>query len=454
VKIGRYLWIGLGAALAVGAGYAQLNSTTPPAGFGLSSSPKSVQRAGAAFAQVYAALNQIYLYKVSPTKLWEGAIQGMLSVAGSPFNYYFPPHLNSVLNQNENGKFYGIGVGIQAANPNGTGAVISVVYKGYPAIRAGLRAGDQVVSVDGKPVAKLNLDQIVALIRGPKGTLVHLVVKRGETLYHFAIPRAKVTIAAVQSTILPGKIGYIALDTFDNVRVPHQMARAIADMNRHHIHKLILDLRDNPGGLLCVGIDVANDFLTKGVIVQLKNRQGKVSPAYGCPNNGFATSTGLKYRGKLVVLVNHNTVSAAEIVTGALKDNHRATIVGEKTFGKGVAQDVLPLADGGTAEIVAQEWLRPNGSNIQGRGINPNVVVPDTRYPNPVTVSGAGAKPGSQVTVTVNGKTLTLSANAKGKFSYTAPVPQLPQSSVQSQALVNPKTDAELAKAIQILGGE
>ncbi len=402
-------------------------------------------KTGQAFLQALNDLNQDYLKPVDRDKLLQGAIKGMAGSLNDKFVYYFPPEDAGMQDQDLKGEFFGIGALIGAAGEGGAGAEIEGVYKGQPASRAGLQAGDKILKVNGEDVSQLNFQKVVGKIRGPKGTVVKLDMARGNSTYTATITRSPITIVSVETATLPGNVGYLALNTFANEKVFQQFSDAVDAFEKKGVNKLVLDLRDNGGGLLNAGIFVADKFLQQGTIVSLRSRDQAPQVV------GSAKKEAGDYTGKLVVLINKNSASASEIVSGALQDYNRATIVGETSFGKGVAQSIDKLPDGSQLWIVSNEWLTPKGRGIQDKGITPDVKVADTRYPTPVSLSGLGLKPGQKVSVNLGGRTLNLTADQDGKLNFTETPKRQPISGVQGEATVNPKNDAELAKALDIL---
>jgi carboxyl-terminal processing protease len=400
---------------------------------------------GKTLLQVIGDLNQYYLYPVDQEKLLRGAINGAIGSLNDEFTYYSEPANNAVDQQNLSGEFYGIGVTLVASNADGTGGKIDNVYKNGAAAANGVQIGDVFVKIGDKDVLTSKLDEIVRLVRGTKGTFVNVTFARDGKTYNVKMERQPVVIVSVEETILPGNIGYIALNTFYNEKASDQFAAAVADMKKKNVTKLILDLRDNGGGLLSAGVDVADQFLQTGNIVSLRERSGKTT-VYG-----KAAKRNSDYTGKLIVLVNKNSASASEVVSGALQDEKRATIVGEQTFGKGVAQIPITTVDGGKVAIVNSAWLTPLGREIHKKGITPDVVVKDTRYVTPLNFSGGGIAAGSKLTITVAGKPVTVTADKDGKFTYTGEVKRPSRSTVQGEAVVDTQNDAQLKKALELL---
>ena len=409
---------------------------------------------GRAAIETFQIIKEHYLKKLTPEeekRVLEGAIRGQVDALNDPFTHYSPPRQTKIRNEDVQGEFYGIGVVIQAARPDGTGAKIIAVFRGGPAFRAGLKAGDEIVEVDGEDVTQLDLYDIVAKIRGPKGTVVEIGVRRkgSRAILRFKIPREKIEIVSVSKAMLPDDVGYVAIETFLNVKVIDQLRQAIAELKEQGAKKLVLDLRDNGGGLLDQGCQVANAFLDHGVIVYTRSRD--VTRPY-CE----ATPETL-WDGPMVVLVNGNSASASEIVAGAMQDYERAPVVGEKTFGKGVGQNVFTLSNGGELTLVTFEWLTPKRRAIHETGVTPDIEVKDTRFPEPLAFEGIGAPPGSEVELVVRDKegrvikTLKTTADEEGRFSMSEEVPPRKISEVPGDALIDLENDAILQKALELL---
>ena len=437
MKRRAWFMVGLGALLALV--YAQLPR---PQAETFLQNPN-----GQALLEVYQRIQQDYLEPLSKEKLdklLEGAIGGMVQALEDPFTSYSPPQRSTLRQEDLRGEFFGIGATLSAANPDGTGARIEGVMKGLPAQRAGLRAGDVILEVDGEDVTKLPLLDIVAKIRGREGTKVTLKVRREgvPAPLVFELVRERVEIISV-STAKVGDVGYVALETFANFKVEDQLKRAIEELKAQGVKKLIFDLRDNGGGLLDQGCAVASAFLKEGPIVYTRTKN---LTRVWCEATGQTL-----WDGPMVVLVNGNSASASEIVAGALQDYGRAKVIGEKTFGKGVGQTPYTLATGGELTLVTFEWLTPKRRSINKEGITPDIVVKDTRFPTPFSLQGAGAPPGAEIAVTLNGKTVKVKADAEGKFSYAEPQRQRPLPEDRGQAVLDLENDAILKRALEEL---
>jgi len=398
---------------------------------------------GRALIQAFGALKTGYLQDVNDQTLIQGAIHGMMSSLNDPFTSYIEPKAAAFDNQQMTGQYEGIGAVLTAHNrQSGKGVEILTVYKGGPADKAGIQRGDIFLDVDGVDVSDKTSSDVADLVRGPKGTTVHLTMRRPgqDQPLEFAVQRSTIKVIDVSSTMLPDKVGYVALSSFNNQKLNDQLKQQVELLKQQGATSLILDLRDNPGGLLTEAIDVSDDFLAHGDIVFQRARGVTQRLASADPQQIFT--------GPMVVLVNHNSASASEIVSAALKDNHRAEVVGEQTFGKGVAQSVVSLSDGGQLRYVSFEWLTPDRTNIQKKGITPDIYAKDTRYPNTISIDGRGADPGQEVSIVVGGKTVgTTTAGSDGTFQFVTLGPKPEISGVQGQAVVDLSTDHALKVA-------
>ena len=398
--------------------------------------------AGRAFLQTFGALKSNYLNDVDDTVLIEGAIKGMLESLEDPYTNYATPDQASREVQDRTGSFEGIGAVLQPRNrADNTVVEIVNVYRGGPASLAGVQRGDVFATVDGTNVEDFTTDEIVDLVRGPAGTDVTIGFRRAGQAEPvlLTMTRGKIDIISVESTVLPNNVGYVSINTFANQRVYDQLATQLEQLQAQGITSLILDLRNNGGGLLDQGIRVADEFLTQGDIVYQRARG---------VTQRLATADSAYFDLPMVVLVNGNSASASEIVAGALQDNGRAQVVGEETFGKGVGQSVVSLTDGGQLVYKSFEWLTPDRRSINEQGIEPDIQAEDTLTPNIITLEGQGAQPGQEVEISVGGKTIgTAQADEEGAFTFFQPVERPEASDVQGEALVNLEADNALQVA-------
>jgi carboxyl-terminal processing protease len=319
------------------------------------------------FAEVYERIKRDYVDEVDDHALMEKAIRGMVA-ALDPHSAYLDSQEFDEIRLSTMGSYPGVGIEVVASE-----GVVKVLrpIDGSPAQRAGLRAGDQIVRIDGTDVGA-DLAGAIARMRGLSGSLVSLSVRRegSPELLEFALRRAQVEVHSVlEQTLEPG-FGYLRITTFSET-TSQDVAKAISRLRRDNptgMIGLVLDLRNNPGGVLEAGVAVADDFLGTGVIVSADGRT---------PEARFrmeATHGDLINGAPLVVLVNGGSASASEIVAGALKDHGRALLVGRKTYGKGSVQTVLPLSRGGAVKLTTSRYFTPSGASIHGKGIVPDIL--------------------------------------------------------------------------------
>lgn len=316
------------------------------------------------FEEVLDYILDNYPFEVNESQLIESALKGMLQSLDPYSDYYTKDEAENIYGSLL-GTFSGIGVHIEAKD--GYVNVVNVI-KGQPAEKAGLKKNDVIVSVDDTDIKDMKLDKISSMIKGPKGTKVKLGIKRGESLIKFEIKRDTILVNPVNYEILDNKIGYIQLDEF-NTQATIEIKKALAEFDYRNVKKVILDLRDNPGGLLNQAISVGRLFVPKGPVVHIREKDKALITH---------TSALEKPKYKLVVLVNENTASASEILAGAIKDRKSGTIIGTQTFGKGVVQSIIPIADGSMIKMTVSEYLTPNEISINGVGIEPDIIVENT----------------------------------------------------------------------------
>jgi carboxyl-terminal processing protease len=292
------------------------------------------------------------------------AVQGMLNSLEDTYAVYYDPAQFSELKQDQKGEFFGIGVSIglnKAGQP-----YASRVFEKTPASRAGIKTGDVFTAVGSVRKAKWDLEQFVGLVRGPIGTKVTLEVTRaGKPPFSVTLTRDRIAVPNTM-TKMYGEVGYVRLMTFNELSSA-DVAKAIKDFDAKGAKGYILDLRENPGGLLRSAVDVVSLFVEEGVVVRVDQRGKKEELDF---------ASGHRITGKpLVVLVDGGSASASEIVTGALKDYSRAVIVGETTYGKGSVQSIEPLGNGGAVKLTIAHYLTPLKHVINGIGVTPDVVV-------------------------------------------------------------------------------
>lgn len=296
----------------------------------------------------------------------EGMYAGMVNALGDPYSVYYTEEEWNDLMQETEGIYYGIGAYLMI-DPDTGFAKISGVIDNTPAQEAGLRENDLLYLVDGESTMGLELSEIVSRVKGEEGTIVHLTIYReGESDYlEIDVKRRKIESPTVNYEMLENDIGYIQITEFDDVTTD-QFTEALAVVKGNDAKGLILDLRGNPGGSLNVVVDIARELLPKGLVVYTEDKYGK-RDEYKCDGKKELDIP-------LVVLVNGNSASASEILAGAIKDYEKGILVGTTTFGKGIVQRVLPLTDGTALKLTISAYYTPNGNNIHGVGIEPDVV--------------------------------------------------------------------------------
>lgn len=315
--------------------------------------------------QIKSILTQRYLTEVDPDTLYDGAFKGMAASLNDPYTVYMTEKEYQDFMTETTGNYAGIGL-VVSADENGNIRVVSPI-KGSPAEAAGVKASDIIIAVDDKPVSGKDLDAAVAMMKGPAGTMVKVTVTREgvDQPISFNIKRDIIKLKTVSYEKLEDDIGYIRLTMFDE-HTDEDFSNAVKKLKSQNVKGIIIDLRDNPGGLLDVCVNIADEILPKGTIVYTEDRNGKREYSYSDDR-----SLGLP----LVVLVNGGSASASEILSGAIKDNGAGTLVGTKTFGKGLVQTMYKFDDGSGLKYTIAKYYTPKGTDIQGKGIAPDIVV-------------------------------------------------------------------------------
>ncbi len=319
------------------------------------------------FWQVWDDIKAKYVKNpVAESDLLYGAIKGMVAALKDPHSVYFTPQEAKDFNSDLSGKFEGIGaeIGLKDAQ-----LVVVAPIPGSPAQKAGLKAGDKIVAINKEITAGMEVEAAVGKIRGPGGTTVVLSIIPADKKEpkDITITRAVINVPSVTLEMKPGTIAYVRINQFNEKTTP-ELSAFIKEIKQKPLKGVVLDLRNNPGGLLYAAITVASEWVDKGVIVSEKDVVGHEEKQYA---DGLHRLNGVK----TIVLVNRGSASASEIVAGALQDYKLATIVGEKTFGKGSVQGVEDFADGSALKLTTAEWYTPNGKNINADGIHPDIEI-------------------------------------------------------------------------------
>ncbi len=325
----------------------------------------------ALFWEVFKVLPQKYLDKsaINGQKMLYGAISGMVRSLGDPYTAFLDPKQNELINSDISGTYEG--VGIQIGFDKDKRLAVIAPLKGTPAEKAGVVAKDLILKIDGKDTFDMTLPEAVQLIRGPAGTKVKLQFLRGSSTEPFEkeIERSKIDVKTVTVDYknVRGKNFAVVTVTRFGEKTDSEWDAAVDEIASKKVDGIIVDMRNNPGGLLSSAIHLAGDFVS-GTVVKQQTADGTVT---SLPTDG----KGRLLKPPLVVLVNGGSASAAEIFAGAIQDNKRGKIVGEVTFGKGTVQDVVELPGGSGLHVTVAKWLTPKGNSIHGVGIKPDVVV-------------------------------------------------------------------------------
>lgn len=370
------LWLSLGTLLGI---FPPITATDEPA----DQAAREAAQPGAGatdlqlkvFAQALDLVSQHYVEKKTAKELVYGAIQGAVSTL-DPHSTFLTPEEFKDLQVETKGIFSGIGIEITLKDQ-----VLTVVspIEGTPAYRAGIMAGDQILKINGVPTKNISLTGAVRKIRGPQGTKVTLTINRPGFAQpkEFSIVREIIPIRSVKARLIEGGYGYIRLTHFQDQTTRDLHAYLGKMLRRRPFRGLILDLRNDPGGLLEQAVQVADEFLSHGLIVKTEGRGPRQRMQfYARPGQAFDTD-----KFPLVVIINEGSASASEIVAGALKDLKRAVIVGTKSFGKGSVQTIIPLEDGSALRLTTALYYTPSGQTINEKGIRPDIEIKEPELP-------------------------------------------------------------------------
>lgn len=306
-----------------------------------------------------------YDLPVDDKLLTEGAIDGMLAVLGDDHTRYLPPMDEEAARQSMSGEFQGIGAEVESRDEFIT--VVSPI-DGSPAEAAGLRPGDRLLFADGVDLTGMDVSEAAALVRGPAGTAVLLLIGRGDEQFELEIVRDVVALKSVRSEIMDGNIAYLRLNRFGN-QSDEELSEALAELMAENPTGFILDLRRNPGGALDTAVDIADEFLPQGTV--LIERFGNDSQRlYESTDKGQAEDI------PLVVLIDEGSASASEVLAGAIRDEERGTLIGQTTFGKGTVQTWQGLSNGGGVRLTIARWLTPDETWVHKEGITPDYFIP------------------------------------------------------------------------------
>jgi carboxyl-terminal processing protease len=420
------------------------------------------------FADVFEIVRNQYFQPVADDKLVEASINGMLSSL-DPHSSYMNPKDTAEFSTQTKGEFGGLG--LEVTQENGLVKVESPIDD-TPAARANIKSGDLITHIDGEPIVGVPLNDAVEKMRGAAGTTIKLTLRHGiqGDPFDVTLTREVIKVPSVRSRIEADNVGYIRISSFNEQTQPG-LDKAIVDLKQQLGPKLsgyVLDLRNNPGGLLNSAISVSNTFLDQGEIVSTRGRNPE-DVEHMDAKPGLDKAKGVP----VVVLINGGTASAAEIVSGALQDHHRAIIMGTQSFGKGSVQTVIPLKNQGAMRLTTAEYFTPSGRSIQAKGITPDIEVKPAKIeeleqagrPHEADLKGALPNP--------NDPSKSVNAPVPAAQAPATPAPAAPQASAKPDAKAPdaktaqakpdadatqaekaaPPVDYQLARAIDLLHG-
>ena len=346
-----YLHIGINGDV-----YIQSDAVTDESGIG--------SEVEAKLNAIDSVLDSFYFEEVDDEKAKDSIYKAYLSSYGDKYTVYYTADEYKKLTETTNGTFSGIGAVCQISSEGGI--LLVDVYESGAGYKAGLRSGDRIIQVDGTDVTDMDLSSAVALVKGEKGTQVGLKIVRDGATSDYTVVRDEIEVQTVNYAITEDNIGYISVSQFENVTAK-QFKAAIEDLKSEGAKGIIIDIRNNPGGLLTTVISMLKDILPNGLIVYTEDKDGN--------RKEYSDNDNEELDMPLAVLVNGNSASASEIFAGAIQDYGKGVIVGTQTFGKGIVQTVKPLTDGGAIKFTIAKYFTPKGQDIHGKGVTPDVVV-------------------------------------------------------------------------------
>lgn len=313
----------------------------------------------------YLKENYLYNKDIKDKNLEAGLLKGLVAGLGDPYSQYLTNDEMKKLSETTTGKFQGIGV-IISPDEDGTVTVVSPI-KGSPADRAGVESGDKILKINGKDFSAEKIDEASKEMRGERGTTVKILLLKKKNLktVEVEIKREEIKIDSVIKNKI-GDIGYIGITMFDE-ETGKDFVKALKELTREGVKGIILDMRGNPGGVVDAAVEIGDAILPKSTFVTLKDNKGEVVQDYKLDDSYNDI--------KMVVLVNEGSASASEILSGAIRDLDRAKIIGKKTYGKGVVQNVISLPDGDGLKLTTSEYFTPSGKSINKKGIEPDIEV-------------------------------------------------------------------------------
>lgn len=329
-------------------------------------SPRAGATEAGTFEEIMDYVQELHISNPQEETLYDGAIDGLINSLHDPYTEYMKPEELKEFSNSLEGTFEGVGIELV---PGDIYPGILRTIEGSPAEKAGIRAGDVLIKVDGIDIANESLSVITQKIRGPEGTRVKLSIRRdGNDEYNFELLRSSIILPTVHSELLDGGIGYIKIDTFGS-STANDFKEALTTLRKKGAEKLILDLRNDPGGYLLAAIEIAGNFMERGkVVVSIVNNDDKRQYYY---TKDDMIAGGMS----VAILVNNASASASEILAGALQDHGMATLIGDRTYGKGTIQTVIPLKGGGALKLTTARYHTPSDRAIDHMGLAPDIQV-------------------------------------------------------------------------------
>ncbi len=313
---------------------------------------------------IYSLLEDKYIDKIDKEKAFDGLYTGLVALSTDKYSRYIPASEYESFKKSTEGSYSGIGVKT-SINQEDNSIYVHSIYENSPAKKAGLLVGDKIINVEGTAVSYDNYTECLELIGGKEGSSFKMTIDRNGEKLEKTLTREKISVPTVASNIINEKIGYLKIDAFEAVTYD-QYKTELDKLKQSNISSLIIDLRNNPGGLLNIVSKIADDILPEGTITYTEDKNG---------NREYEKSKAGELELPLAVLVNENSASASELLTAAVKDTKKGTIIGKNTYGKGVVQSTYPFKDGSALKITTSKYYTPNGVCIDGVGVSPNIEV-------------------------------------------------------------------------------
>lgn len=308
-------------------------------------------------------IDAFYYKEVDAGQIADGLYSGLMDSLGDPYTKYYNEEDYQKLTDTTTGNYYGIGA-VLTQDQETMQVTILRIYQGAPAEEAGLKSGDMILQIDGTAADSEELSELVKRIKGEEGTTVHIVVQRENETLEFDVERRQVEVPTVGYQMLDGEVGYIQITEFSDV-TPKQFSAAVSELTEQGMTSMVVDLRDNPGGVLAAVCEILDQILPEGLLVYTEDKEGN--------RQDYTSSADSYMELPLVVLINENSASASEIFAGAIKDYEYGTLIGTTTFGKGIVQQIIPLGDGSAVKVTIAQYFTPKGNQVHEVGIVPDI---------------------------------------------------------------------------------